>query len=335
MCALSLGWLSGCAPISVDEPVSTVTSTEAPTISSPVVTVTSPVITQPAIQLTYVSEQETDRYGVYEISFGCPDDSTPCLDKPKFLFEIDPSVSSISWAPNGQRVVYAANGAEDRGDIFVADADGQNRENITQTPSASEAFPAWSPDGSRIAYEACLESGCALVSSSPGGTDQVQLLSRADVASPRMIAWSSDGLKIAFLSPDRTTGLAQVYVANLDGSDLVRLTDKPTSHLSPAFSPDGTWVSFVRDTDPDTLENSNIFRLHPDGAGESNVTAGVVSKQLSQAWSPLGNWIAFDGQQDAQFDIFLIRPDGTGLVNLTNSSDVDEFTPTWRWSPVP
>ena len=45
-------------------------------------------------------------------------------------------------------------------------------------------------------------------------------------------------------------------------------------------------------------------------------------------WSPDGKWIAFTSTRDGNYDIYLIRPDGTGLRNLTQHPAQDK-DPTW------
>ena len=53
---------------------------------------------------------------------------------------------SLSWSPDGRRLVFESNG-----EIYVMDADGQNPTRLT--PSyAWDGSPVWSPDGSRLAF---------------------------------------------------------------------------------------------------------------------------------------------------------------------------------------
>ncbi len=333
ICVLSLGWLASCLP--VDETDIKAGYIETPSSIGATAMANLPPTSAPEPWLTYISEQAGNSYGVFEIAIGCLLDDMPCLGEPTMLFAVDPTTSNISWSPNGQQASFAAHGAGGMGDIYVIDWDGKNLVNITQSSSVYEDFPAWSPDGDRIAYEACVESGCTLMSSQPDGSNASPFLKPTHLKSPRLVAWSPDGQRIAFVADQAATGLAQVYVANLDGSALVQLTDVPTGHLSPAFSGDGTWVSFVRDTDLDSLSNSGIFRIHPDGTEESVVIIGQIRRQLSQVWHPLYNWIAFDGTFGVNYDIYLVKPDGSGLVKVTNSETTDEFSPAWRWSARP
>ena len=52
-----------------------------------------------------------------------------------------------AWSPDGQRIAFAFSTI----DIYVMDADGSNRRQLTQDP-APENQPAWSPDGTKIAF---------------------------------------------------------------------------------------------------------------------------------------------------------------------------------------
>jgi Tol biopolymer transport system component len=58
-------------------------------------------------------------------------------------------VGTMSWSPNGKRIVFANGGA-----IDVIDADGRGRRTIFRCDGAclGAAFPVWSPDGTQIVF---------------------------------------------------------------------------------------------------------------------------------------------------------------------------------------
>jgi len=58
--------------------------------------------------------------------------------------------SNPSWSPNGSQIVYVAHDGHDN-EIFIADADGSNPVNISNTDSDDED-PDWSPDGTTIVF---------------------------------------------------------------------------------------------------------------------------------------------------------------------------------------
>jgi len=60
-------------------------------------------------------------------------------------------------------------------------------------------------------------------------------------------AWLPDGTKIAFTS--LRDGNPEIYVMDVDGSNLIKLTDHPEVDGEPAWSPDGTKIAFVSDRD--------------------------------------------------------------------------------------
>jgi Tol biopolymer transport system component len=138
--------------------------------------------------------------------------------------------------------------------------------------------------------------------------------------------WSADGSRIVFTS-DRD-GIEQIYVMNADGSDQTRLTDIDASDRAPCFSPDGTKIAFVRYL---AQSNSEIFVMDADGSNQTRLTFNDGADHVP-TWSPDGSRIAWNRQDDAgngNYDIFTMKPDGSDVLNLTQSSDVNDFAPCY------
>lgn len=102
------------------------------------------------------------------------------------------------------------------------------------------------------------------------------------------------------------------------------LTPIPDASATPEMSPSGT-IAMV-----------GAHRTHLS-LRLLNLATGVIQDVTGMAdssftWSPDGQWIAFAGgiPETQRLDIFIIKPDGTGLKRMTNSSHGEAGL---SWSP--
>jgi len=111
-------------------------------------------------------------------------------------------------------------------------------------------------------------------------------------------------------------------VIDADGSDNVLLTSE-VRHGQPAWSPDGTKILYTSGIREDL--GFALFTIAPDGTGASLFLGGAKEA----AWSPDGTMIAFASARTGNSDTFVMKTDGTGLVNLTNNPGL-QSQPSWR-----
>ena len=146
--------------------------------------------------------------------------------------------------------------------------------------------------------------------------------------------WSPDGQWIAFTS--ERDGSADLYRMHLDGSAPERLTNDPAYDDQAAFSPDGSHIVFVTTR---AGGRANLWIMDLNTRQAAPLTSGAGS-DFRPAWSPDGKWIAFssDRGNSMEFakgrwehlhlvDIYIIRPDGSGLKRLTHG----DFCGSPKW----
>lgn len=141
-------------------------------------------------------------------------------------------------------------------------------------------------------------------------------------------AVSPDGSRIAFTvySPSGSN----VWVADLDGSDALQLTDVPGIADKPSWSPNGRTIAYRRWLWSQG-EGADIWTVHADGTDHFNVTNDNVGlSHDGPAWSPLGDRIVYSRLASGTMHLWTIRPDGTDRRQLTFGDVADVHA---AWSP--
>ena len=183
-------------------------------------------------------------------------------------------------------------------------------------------LPTWSPDGTEIAYS---RSGDIFVADVVTGTETLLIGGPDSENNP---AWSPDGSNIAFTRHvgDPIDGDTDIWLADADGSNAVKLRDDPTVDDSqPDWSPDGSKIVFT--VAPGV--NGSIHVINADGTGLQTLTL-PGSNDGSPVWSPDGTKIAFSAQRlGAPTGVMVMNADGTGIQRITTPASGFALAPSW------
>ena len=117
-----------------------------------------------------------------------------------------------------------------------------------------------------------------------------------------------------------------IFVMNLDGSGVTRLTDNLAVDTFPSWSPDGQRIAFASTRDGDYYQ---IYVMNADGSAVTRLTDNSESHDARPVWSPDAQRIAFTSTRDGDDgEIYVMKADGSAVTRLT-SNDVSDAVPAW------
>lgn len=232
------------------------------------------------------------------------------------------------WRSDGRKIAFESNRAGGT-NIFIADADGSNVQQVTFTNDASS--PAWHPDGSQLVYQRNIPGLFFEVwKINVDGTGATPLASHP--AEDSLPFWNPEGTIIAFGSR-RTDSAGDIHLMDSFGNNVSPPLGVPGTEDSwPNWSPDGSQLVFHSRRDDPTGEE--IYRMPATGGAATRLTFNVPGFDIFPAWSPDGNRIVWNSQREGSnfAEVWTMNAaDGSGIIRITNDPTTDQRC---DWQPL-
>lgn len=196
--------------------------------------------------------------------------------------------SSPRWSPDNKYLSFISSrqGAK-AGQVWLLDRAGGEAVRVTDIKGGVSEH-AWSPDGTRLAL--------VVKDPDPGADDVDDTAAEKEKKTPRPLVidryrFKADG--DGFLRGERS----HIYLFDVATRKAEILTPGVFEETSPAWSPDGQRIAFVRvhgEGDVDRMPNSDLFVVDARaGAPLRRLTSSTAGESGPLAWSPDGRQIAY------------------------------------------
>lgn len=197
-------------------------------------------------------------------------------------------------------------------DIFVADLQGNIVKQLTDNPGY-DAEATVSPDGQKIVFTSTRSGDLELYTMNIDGTEVTQITNELGYDGGAF--FSPDSKKIVFRASRPKTeeavatyksllaqGMVQptdleIFVCDVDGSNLKQITNLGKANWAPFFHPSGEKILFASNHHSESGRKFNIFSIGIDGQGLQQITFDEVFDSFPM-FSPDGKKLVFSSNRN-------------------------------------
>lgn len=236
------------------------------------------------------------------------------------------STSSVRWSPQGDRLLYLGS-REGRPDLRIMYMDSGRTFSLAQLERAPGA-PVWSPDGSMIAFSMFVPGKAPSFATPPKAPEGAEWSKPVRVFDDLTFRFDGAG----YLKE----GATHIFVLPAEGGTPRQVTTGENDFGEPAWLDNNTLLVTGNDVDKPELDpiESEIYKVELTDLSHQALTTRDGPDRAPKV-SPNGRRIAYLGYDDEvlayqQTDLYVMNPDGSGVVNLTENYDRSIDAVAWR-----
>jgi len=202
------------------------------------------------------------------------------------------------WSPDGSQIVFHSNRSGNE-DLYIKNADGTGTATRITSNTNGDTHPYWHPtDATQVFYQSSRSGFRQIRTKTVGESGSMSLIAGDfNVGHPML---SHDGSKVAY-GRNSIGGRNDIWVANIDGTDLTQLTNTPDIDEQHAdWSPDDSQIA-MRYVNLDN--SSDIWLMDSDGSNKSQLTKSLADDRNPE-WHPDGKSILIRSNRTGNNELF-------------------------------
>ena len=275
------------------------------------------------------------------------EETTPAAEQGRLLISKDKHGggstlnSSPVLSPDGKQMVFFSAKELFSIDLFQANGEtGEIERKLTSTAVSPHldslefinSAGAWSHDGRFLAFGEIVNGRPQIAVRDMQRQKTIEHIPLPDLGEVYTPTWSPDDEQIAFSA--LVNGMTDLFVYDRKQKKLRRLTNDAFADLQPAWSPDGSSITFVTDRFHTRIADLQygqleLALLHVNNGQIEELPAFNTGRDINPQWSADGRSIYFVSDRDGVPNIYRLALQDHQLFQLTNiQTGIAGITPT-------